>query len=88
MFIEYFEDGVLPLLGIVGQCDEFFRATVDLAPLKIHDAAAQRMVGGVLVGAAQGGAHVKAPCVGFFAILGKHQLAHHFGDVLGMDLLA
>ena len=37
-----------------------------------------------MVGGAQGGVNVEPACVGFFAVLVVHQLAHGFGDILGM----
>ena len=74
-----------PLLGVGRQVDELLGPAVDLAPLVVHDALAQRLVGGVLLGGLDRREDVQAAGVGLVAILGIDQLAHGFGDVFGVD---
>ena len=58
VFVQHFVYRVFDLLRVFGQGDELFGPPVDLAALKVHDAAAQRLVGGFLLRAHYGGAHV------------------------------
>ena len=77
-------NGVFTVLGVGGQGHELLGAAVLLAALVVHDAAAQRGVGGFLFAGIDGGVDVQAARVGLVAVLGKDQLARHFGHVLGM----
>ena len=84
MLIQHVVDGIVQLLLVGRQIDELLRATVYLTPFEVHDAAPQGLVGGVLIGCLHGGVDVEAACIGFASILGKHQLAHGLGHILGM----
>ena len=77
-------DGIFGLLGVGGHGDEFLGTAVNLPPLEIHDAFAQRLVGGGLVHRRQRGVDIQAARVGLVAVLAEHQLAHRLGHVLGM----
>ena len=68
-----------------GQVDEALGAAVDLALLVVHDALAQRLVGGLLLVRLHGGEDVQAARVGVVAVLRVHQLAHRLRDVFGAD---
>jgi len=49
VLIQYFIHGVFDVFaGSDGECDEFFRPTVYLATLEVHDSLAQGLVGGSL----------------------------------------
>ena len=85
---QYIVDGLVQFLGVLGQGDEFLGATVDLAPFIVHDAAPQRLVGGVLVGGIERGVDVQTPGVGFPTVLGIDHLAHHLGHVFRMHARA
>ena len=82
VFVQGLVNDVLSLLRVSGQCHKFLGPTVNLPALKVHDAAAQRLVSGILVRGAQGGVHVQTAGVGFLTVLRVHQLPHHFGHVL------
>ena len=84
MLVQRFVNGIFELLAALWQCDELLRPAVDLAPFKVHDAPAQRLVRHVLVTGTQGGEDVEPARVGFIAVLDKHQLAHRFGHVFGV----
>ena len=81
-------DVLLQLGRIARQGDELLRAAVVLPPLVGHDALAQGLVGGVLFGGIDRGVDVEPAGVGLVAILGKHELARHLGEVLGVDAAA
>ena len=72
---------------VVREAEKLLWPAVDLASLVIHDAAAQGLVSGDLVGCAQRGMDVQAPGVGGVAILGVNELAHGFGQILCMDCI-
>ena len=59
-----------------------------LASLVIQDPTAQRVVGRLLLVGADGGVDIEATGVNLGAVLREHELARHFGHVLGMRVLA
>ena len=73
---------ILGLFRIFRQGDEFFRATVNLAPFEIHDALAQGSVGGRLLHRRQRGVDIQAAGVGVVPVLAVDQLANSLGHVL------
>ena len=75
---------ILGLFRIFRQGEEFFRATVNLAPLEIHDALAQRFVGGRLLHRRQRRVDIQAAGVGVVPVLAVDQLANSLGHVLCM----
>src|SRR5437867_3221565 len=77
-------DGFVGLGLRRGNLDVFLGAAVGVAALVVHHAAAQRQVGGVLVGLGDRGEHVQAARIGVFLELLVDQLARHLGDVLGV----
>ena len=77
-------DHVFGFTGIGGQIDESLRATILLAALVIHDALAQRDIGGFLVAGIERGVDVEATRIGLVAVLREDHLAHHFGHVFGV----
>ena len=86
VFVQGLVNGVFKLARIGGQVHIFFRPPVNLAPLKVHDAPAQRPVRDFLVCGAQRGVDVQPAGVGFFSVLGEHQLAHRLRHVFSMHL--
>src|SRR5262249_11281228 len=56
-----------------------------LALLVVHDAVAQGLGRGLLLVGLDGRVDVEAAGIGLVAVLGKDQLAHGLGDVLGAD---
>ena len=76
---------IFGLPGILRHVYKFFRPPINLAALVVHDALAKRLVGGRLVGCAQGGVHIQAARVGLVTVLVKHQLTHGFCNVFRMD---
>ena len=56
-----------------------------LAPLVIHDALAQREIGGILLGGIQRGVNIQPARVSLVAVLRKNQLPGHLGNVLRMN---
>ncbi len=71
--------------GLVArQVDIGFRTAVRVAPFVFHHAAAQRQVGGVLVGLGNGGEDIQAARVGLVLELLVHQLARHFRNIFGV----
>ena len=81
-------DEGLALVGGLGQVDELFGAAVGLAALVVHDAAAQGVVGRLLVVGLDAGVDLQAAHVGLFAVLLEHHAAHHLGHVLGVHAVA
>ena len=81
---QHVADGLLALLGALGQVDELLGAAIGLAALVVQDAPAQRLVGGRLVGRQDGGVDLQPAAVGLLAVLGEHHAAHHFGHVFGV----
>ena len=75
---------IFGLFRVRRQGDEFFRATVNLAPLEIHDALAQRFVGGRLLHRRQRRVDIQAAGVGVVPVLAVDQLANSLGHVLCM----
>ena len=86
VLVQRVKNGFFEFLLGGGQGDKLLRSAVDLAAFKVHDAPAQRFVGGGLVGAAQRGGHVQATRIGFVTVLGIDQLAHHFCNKFGVHL--
>ena len=78
-------DCFLGKLGVGWQVDELFRSAVDLASLEIHDATAQRHIGGGLVPALYSGVNVQTAGIGFTAILSEYHLAYGLGHMLPRD---
>ena len=85
---QHIVDGFVHLFRVGRQGNEFFRAPVNLAAFVVHDAAAQRLVSGLLVGRIQRGVHVQATGVNLGAVLRINQLAYHFCNIFGMDACA
>ena len=81
-------NGVVNVVRVCGQLDELLGSAVMLAPLKVHDAAAQSAVGRILVAGAQCGVDIQAACVGLGAILRKNELAGHLRHELCMHACA
>jgi hypothetical protein len=80
-------DGLVHFLGVIGQIDELLRAAIDLASLVVHDAPAQRLVCGGLIGGDERRVDLQAPGVGAVAVLGIHQLADRLGHVFGVQAI-
>ena len=87
VLVQHVVHRVFHLLLRGGQGDELFRPTVDLAPLKIHDAAAQGAIRGILFVRVHRGLHIQAACIGLVTILVEHELAHHLGHVFSVHLV-
>ena len=77
-------DARVDLLRIGRQIDVAFRASIDLAPLVIHDALAQGAIGDQLVRRVDRQIDVDAARVGGLAVLAEDELARRLGDVFGM----
>ena len=73
---------------VIGQCNEFFWASVALATLVVHDALAKSGIRNFLLTGVKCGVDVQATCVGFVSILRVNQLASHFGHVIGIHSVA
>ena len=73
---------VFDQLGIVGQGDEFFGSTVNLAALVVQQSLAQSLVGGHLILRLDGGVNIQAARVSVLSILGKHHLPDGFSHKL------
>mmetsp|Transcript_18069 Transcript_18069/g.43143 ORF Transcript_18069/g.43143 Transcript_18069/m.43143 type:complete len:678 (+) Transcript_18069:676-2709(+) len=84
MIGQRFGDAGVQFPGIAGQVGIGLGATVDLALLIVEDAAAQRTVGRVLLGAVQRQVDVEPAGVGFVAVLAEDQLARGLGHEFGM----
>ena len=78
-------DEVFGQFGVVGQSNEFFRPTVNLTALIVHQALAQSLVGRHLVLRLNGGVNVQPTGVGVLAILGEDHLPDGFCDKFGMQ---
>ena len=85
MFVQSIIDRFVHLLLHGRQIYELLRPAVNLAPLEVHDAATQRLVGGILVGRLDSRVDIEPAGVGFVAVLCVHQLANRLGYVLRMD---
>ena len=78
-------DGIVHEFRVGGQHDEFFRASVELAALEIHDALAQGFVSQHLLARIDGGVDIQAARVSVLAVLGKNHLPNRFGHVFGVQ---
>ena len=87
MLVQRLVNRIFQFLGIAGQRNELLWPPIDLAPLKIHDAAPQSLISGLLLRADNSCNYVQAAGVSGIAILVEHQLAHHFRYIFGMHQL-
>ena len=84
VLVEHVVDRLVDLLLALGQVDEFLRAAVNLAALKIHDPATQCAVRRLLVGRLNRRVDIDATRIGLVAVLRKNKLANRLCHVLGV----
>ena len=82
--LQRFGDARVELAAVGRQVDVVLGAAIDLAPLVVHDALAQGVVGERLLGRVERQVDVEAARVGLGAVLVEDHLARLLGHVLGV----